>query len=399
MGGVARRATALFENRNGKSVPTITVETGNEMLQSDNLEDPANRWVVEALNALGVDIVNTTQADLLRLNRLAETGRLQTSNLRSRFVATLVSENEKTQFPVQPFEIKKVTSSSGAEVRVGILGLSSESIRASASGTYETALQKMLPEVERRSDIVILLSRLPEDDLFRLAAQFPGIDVIVNGSSTGEGREFPKVGNTIIVEAARKGIALGILDVEWDDKGHISGFSNKLVPLFPEVAENPALAEVVTKAREEWGKSEEERIKKSPPPAETAAIFAGNQACKICHEKAYTMWQKSGHARAFEALKSVEKLDGECLRCHTTAYGFPGGFVGVKWTPRMASVGCEACHGESADHVKQPQNVHPGSKATRVFGRKVGSQFCLRCHDTENSPAFKFEDYWPKIAH
>jgi 2',3'-cyclic-nucleotide 2'-phosphodiesterase (5'-nucleotidase family) len=399
MGGVARRATVLFETRMGKPVPSITVETGNELKQSDTLDEPMNRWVLEALNGLGVDFVNTTPGDLLRLNHLAQNGIAKGTELRPRFVATLSADGVKQPFPVKPYEIKTVKSSTGEEARVGVLALSPTSLTESQADLYEAALKKYLPEVERQSDVVILLSRLQDDDMFRIAAQFPGIDVIVNGTSSGEGREFPKAGNTVIVESARKGIALGLLEIEWDQKGHISKFNNQLVPLPPMIPDQPALAAIVEKAREEWGKAEEEQVKKSAPPPDTVSSFAGSAACKLCHEKAYAAWQKSGHARAFERLKGANQFDAECLRCHATAYGFKGGFVNMMWTPRLASVHCEACHGEAADHVRNPQRIHPGPKGLQEARREVGSQFCLRCHDMDNSPAFKFETYWPKIKH
>ena len=388
----------MFESRLGKKIPSITVETGNELKQSDNLDEPVNRWVLEAFNVLGVDFVNTTSGDLLRLNRLVQSGAAQASSIRPQYVATMLRDGEKPQFPVKTYQVKKVTSSSGEEVRVGVLGLSSDST-AGDSEDYETVLRKILPEVERQSDIVIVLSRVRDDDLFRLAAQFPGIDVIINGSSTGEGREFPKAGNAVIVESARKGIGLGVLELEWDQKGHVTTFKNEIVPLPPMIPDQPALAAVVDKAKQEWGRAEEELIRKTPPPpADASSPFAGSAACKDCHDKAYQAWQKSGHARSFERLKGADRLDAACLRCHTTAYGFTGGFVNIVWTPRMASVHCEACHGESADHAKDPR-IFPGPKAVRGPGRQVGKQYCLRCHDLDNSPSFKYEEYWPKIAH
>jgi hypothetical protein len=376
MGGVARRATVLFERRSAKKIPSITVETGNELKQSENLDEPVNRWVVEAFNALGVDFVNTTAGDLVRLNRLVQSGVVQPSSVRSHYIATMLRDGEKPLFPVKPYEIQKVTSSSGEEVTVGVLGLSSATPGMSESDDYEAVLRKILPEVERQSDLVI-----------------------VNGSSTGEGREFPKAGNAVIVESARKGIGLGVLELEWDQKGHISTFKNAIVPLPPMIADQPALAAVVDKAKQEWARAEEEQIRKSPPPpADASSPFAGSAACKDCHEKAFQVWQKSGHARSFESLKGADRLDAACLRCHTTAYRFKGGFVNIVWTPGMAYVHCEACHGESADHAKDP-TIFPGPKAVRGSGRVVGKEYCLRCHDLDNSPVFKYEDYWPKIAH
>jgi hypothetical protein len=39
--------------------------------------------------------------------------------------------------------------------------------------------------------------------------------------------------------------------------------------------------------------------------------------------------------------------DAECLSCHTTGYGQPGGFVSVAETPKLVGVQCEVCHGQA----------------------------------------------------
>src|SRR2546422_11148390 len=89
MGGVARRATVLKEySLKHPDLPMLVVETGNAMKQSDDLDNPASRWVVEALNSLGSHAVNTTAADLRRLNRIAEMGQIP-GDLRSPYVATM----------------------------------------------------------------------------------------------------------------------------------------------------------------------------------------------------------------------------------------------------------------------------------------------------------------------
>ncbi len=124
----------------------------------------------------------------------------------------------------------------------------------------------------------------------------------------------------------------------------------------------------------EWGN----RVDFSKYPVEVSALkdfkfkdveeagtkYIGVNKCKACHIKQYNSWKRTKMAVSFENLKpgvkAEEKLkvglnpkmdftkDPECLACHTTGYGKPGGFISIEETPEMANVQCEACHGAEA---------------------------------------------------
>src|SRR5207247_950026 len=256
-----------------------------------------------------------------------------------------------------------------------------------------------LPEVDRQSDLVLLLSRFSDTELTRAAGLFPAIDVIINGSSKGEGREFPKSGDTVMVEAAHGGIALGVLELEWDEKGRIRKSANQMIPLPPMVTDDREIALIAAKAHKEATEYLEAEARKAPPVT-MPSMYAGAQACKDCHEKAFKVWQKSGHARAIETLKKTsDQFNSDCLLCHVTGFGDNRGFVNVVRTPELANVQCEACHTAAKQHASKPQVYHPGSEIGINFRRPVKKEFCLRCHTTENSPRFNFDDYWKIIAH
>jgi 2',3'-cyclic-nucleotide 2'-phosphodiesterase (5'-nucleotidase family) len=398
MGGMARRATAIKDyRRNHPDLAFLMLETGNALKQSDNLDDPASRWVVEALNEIGVQAVNTTAGDFRRLDRLAALDRLP-KDLRTAYVSTNLAAPAGSRFSPKPFMVEALKPEAGGEaVRIGVLALSPP--EAGRGASVEEALRRYLREVERESDLVVLLARLADADLVRLARMFPGLDVIVNGSGAGEGREFPKVGNTVIVEAAHGGVALGILELSWDRAGHIDKSTNTLIPLPPQLDEDPGLAAIAEKAHRDSIAFQEEEARKSPPVT-MESIFAGSAQCKDCHEKAYRVWAHSGHARALEALrKTGDHFNSDCLECHVTGYGVSQGFVNALRTPGLAAVHCEACHAASLAHVKSPQAFHPGLGDMRQFRRRIHKDFCLRCHTPENSPRFDFDEYWKKIAH
>jgi hypothetical protein len=57
----------------------------------------------------------------------------------------------------------------------------------------------------------------------------------------------------------------------------------------------------------------------------------------------------------------------------------------------MADVGCESCHGPSQAHVRDSK------QPTGYAG--VAKDHCTGCHDEENSPKFKYDEFWKQIEH
>ena len=403
MGGVTRRGTALDDLRRTRpSMPLLVVETGNALKQSDDLDNPMNRWVVEALDALGTDAVNTTASDWKRLNRLSESGRLR-GNVRTVFIASTIQSLPKGSFPVKPYLVQQLQAPDGREaVRVGILAVSpdmNDETGGAKTMSAEESIRRYLPEVDAQSDLVVLLTRGRSEELPEWARKFPGIDLIINGNSTGEGREFPMVGNTVIVESAHAGIAVGMLEVEWDAAGHVRKFKNQLVPLPPMMQESPRLLSIVEDAHKEAVAFEEEEARKSPVPSQPT-VFAGPEACRPCHEKAFKVWQGSAHAHAIESLKKGgNQYSRDCVSCHVTGFDMDRGFVNVIRTPDLAKIQCEACHGISTDHVTDPLHKHPGLGVFQMNRFKVKETSCMRCHTLDRSPNFSFATYWKKIEH
>jgi Cytochrome c554 and c-prime len=135
---------------------------------------------------------------------------------------------------------------------------------------------------------------------------------------------------------------------------------------------------------------EEDLLGSLPVTGRTEGAFAGSQACASCHATAHRVWQDSGHAGAWKTLvDSGDQHDPECVACHVYGFGLEGGFDPAG--PAPVNVHCESCHGAAAAHVADPK------KPLAVGKPDEGT--CHRCHDLENSPAFRFEEYWPRIAH
>ncbi len=141
------------------------------------------------------------------------------------------------------------------------------------------------------------------------------------------------------------------------------------------------------------------RLEKMGAPRDvlpTDARHVGSDACRHCHESEYATWATSPHAAAVTTLSQAsESGNADCLACHTTAYGRPGGFPrdgAVAENTDLARVGCESCHGPGGEHVKED-----ASKLGTIvsLGDKCDScvilQICGKCHDDANDPGFEFE--------
>jgi len=153
----------------------------------------------------------------------------------------------------------------------------------------------------------------------------------------------------------------------------------------------------------------------------------GSAACGKCHPTEYSALRDSRHAKALDLLRrpapevwsvpphkrGVAGLGKpECLPCHTTGYGRPGGYpaaalppsaggsrVGAPTPQAMAGVGCEACHGPGkahADDPKRPRAIHRlsgGCPECSVL------PICRQCHDDANDPDFDPRTALPKSKH
>lgn len=117
------------------------------------------------------------------------------------------------------------------------------------------------------------------------------------------------------------------------------------------------------------------------------ARYVGALQCQGCHPAEYAAWSSSQHARSIETLDGAGKgHDPRCLSCHVTGLGHPGGEMAG-----LAEVGCESCHGPGSDHVAAPAEGYGSLPADGAA--------CVACHTHDNSPDFRWIEYWPLISH
>ncbi len=114
------------------------------------------------------------------------------------------------------------------------------------------------------------------------------------------------------------------------------------------------------------------------PPAD--AKYVGSAKCRACHFKDYNTWRKTKHAKVFDQLEGAERKNADCLKCHTTGYGKPGGFVSEDKTDGLKNVGCESCHGPGSAHLDAALKA-PDEGAWDMKTYKVPQNTCVNCHN------------------
>jgi len=128
----------------------------------------------------------------------------------------------------------------------------------------------------------------------------------------------------------------------------------------------------------------------APPPAPTKgdAGYVGSTRCLGCHEALQAYWKEDRHPFAWKALERDGKTaDLDCVPCHSTGYGKPGGST-IGHMRGLEAVGCEGCHGPGSLHATSAESGRPTS-----ILRSPAEATCRQCHTSEHSPRFDFAPY------
>ena len=118
--------------------------------------------------------------------------------------------------------------------------------------------------------------------------------------------------------------------------------------------------------------------------AQTAqSNYVGVEKCKSCHAKEYDDFAKRKFDKAWRILEMREEDNNpECLKCHTTGYGEPTGFVNAQATPHLKFKQCEACHGPGSLHAANPSDTQAREAMKKHVSEK---NVCIKCHMCMNT--------------
>jgi hypothetical protein len=237
----------------------------------------------------------------------------------------------------------------------------------------------------------------------------PGDRVMVVGQlAPGTVRELLKVEPAILMVAAQWGSSVTMLPQQaganrWvifvGDRGRraatvrVAWSSGRweVLPqiryLGPDTPSDPVVAADVAGVLREVEAVNEGALERMSNEPVVGRAFVGASRCAPCHAEAHRRWSVSPHARATADLAiDHQEKNPECLSCHATALGKPGGYP--QPGPDLSGVQCEACHGPGEGHP--PKGLPPPPPS---------AQTCGTCHTPRDSPHFDADGYRKLVEH
>ncbi len=165
--------------------------------------------IINTMNYIGYDVINLGETYLLYGNRLS------------------VFINSAAKFPVvnaniesrnllwKPYLIKDIK---GVKIAVTGIVMPDEKVIKSYEKILSPVdtLRRLVPELKKEADMIILLSRLNYHETIDLIKEIPDIHIAVVGQ--GIRSEAVKIGNTLIAGHGRMGESVGVMEIEWDKK-------------------------------------------------------------------------------------------------------------------------------------------------------------------------------------
>ena len=262
IGGIARRAalaTKIRAELAAKKIPVWLIDAGDYSDGTPFSTEYHGEADVAAMNAAGYNFGTIGNHEFN--NPMAQTKKLV--GLAKYPILLSNAVDRTTRKPVgQPWRVEKV----GA-LRIGLFGLLTPEAATYPAGkdgidvldVFATA-KDMVKTLRSQADIVILISHCGDDLDNRLAAEVPGIDVIIGGHShsrlpvgefvwRSDDLKVDDVNGTIIVQAYQWGGELGRLDLLFRKAANgswsVDRYRERLLPVVETMPADPAVAAVV----------------------------------------------------------------------------------------------------------------------------------------------------------
>ena len=255
--------------------------------------------------------------------------------------------------------------------------------------------QKMVADLRKQQcDVVIALTHLGRVEGEDLAAQVPGIDVVVLGHHPGFVAQGRRVNSSVTVATGEQGQNIGLTKLTLDGR-KVSDLSSETLILMPEVGERADIAKLAKDFEDHQNailqkEQQQAALQQSPEAGKPGADqYLGSETCASCHQAQYQQWQSTQHAHAFATLQRVQKdATPECVQCHVVGYQRPSGYVTAQASGKLMNVGCESCHGYGTRHEMFAKT-----------GGKVAEAVCLTCHQPANDPGWNYAAKLPRVSH
>jgi len=433
VGGLPRRATFIHqEEREG--IPILVLDSGNifaEKPLSNAALEPALKkaeLILRAMEMMDYRAAAVGELDLYlgekNLKRLAASTSIR-----------FLSANIKNSAGKPVFDPWAVFDVGGT--KIGVLGLTSRQVNVDLMERRVPGIwvddpiriaSRIVPELERKSDLVIALTNIgfPKDR--ELAKAVKGIDVIVGGKSRTWIKNPREESGTLITSGYFQGRAVGklLLHLAGPDRsgrgwasgpridflrkrissekdrgpaspgsGQAGGFRKELtkldkmtrydgdmVSLASSFMDDPKIATMIR----DYRRGLKETAGKANPGGDvtdTEIRYTGSDSCLDCHRGRYAFWKGTPHSTAIQSLAPKDaEADPDCIPCHVTGYLRPTGYAPARPRKDLLGVQCEACHGMGSLHVSSPGLYH--------MVKIPKASVCRTCHTGARDDDFNY---------
>lgn len=314
--------------------------------------------------------------------------------------------------------------------KIGITAILGEELQKKVTSSEITmtspdeALREVWPTLEAaKCDLYVLLAHTSLEDSKRLAAAFPGFQIVVTAGGFGEPTDRPDPlngGRTWLIQVGTKGMYVGVIGIFDDPERPLRYQKVTLDARFPDAQPMLDLLDEYQHQLETLGLA---GLGLKPRVHPSGRKFVGSEVCGECHSTAYEIWEDTPHAHATQTLvKPPERyqvsrhFDPECLSCHVVGWDpqgyFPyeSGYLSLKSDEGIHNVGCENCHGPGSQHVDAENgDIDATDEQLKAYQKAMiltledAEKHCKQCHDLDNSPDFHedgaFEEYWEQVEH
>ncbi len=243
---MARRATAIKEQRE-KATNILLLDAGNALFGQPLADKTRGRVIVEAMNKLGYQALALGDRDLNRgLDIVAE----RSKEASFPFLSANVTTRDGNKPIAKPYTVVTVDGR-----KIAIVGLTALTTAVSGSQQatlveqdYLTAARATIEAARKEATAIIVLSNLGQAQENKLAAEVPGIAVIVGG---GMGPRLPEPDTndqtgTVILRTVGNGEELGVCELTIDAAGRAKDVHGQLITLqVDQFAEDPDMVKLL----------------------------------------------------------------------------------------------------------------------------------------------------------
>ena len=398
-GGLTRLRTWL-EARDEPG-PVLKLDVGGAIAGSEDYDIIQYKYLARAYATMGFSALNMGAREAMipaeTLNSLSAASAVPLIS------ASLVNADTRENL-LEPYRIVEIDGT-----RIGILGVvSPRSVSSPGAGLavlgLNEAVDRHLPALTGKTDMIILLAFADETELRRLAGDYFEFALILGGDVAGPTQEIIRENDSIVLFTTNQARSVGTLSARLggEKRTRLLDPEYEIQLLWDNIPQHDELRAMVREFRSE--------IRRTPlaidqtdiadpnaiPGVSATATYVGSASCQQCHPQAYDVWEKSGHAHAFATLeKTGSDADPHCIACHTVGFAKAGGYRRPLGNKSLVDVGCESCHGPASEHLAK----HVEGKPSSFKFRPLGPGDCKTCHYGEFSRPFDWDTFWPGIAH